>query len=42
MASSFLIIYVVAKSHDRIKGVAVNPVDTKVRNGTYDDYPGKA
>ncbi|GLB05689.1 hypothetical protein AtubIFM57258_000978 [Aspergillus tubingensis] len=23
----------------RIKGVAVNPVDTKVRNGTYDDYP---
>ncbi|GKZ48659.1 hypothetical protein AbraIFM66951_000743 [Aspergillus brasiliensis] len=25
----------------RVKGVAVNPVDTKVRNGTYDDYPGK-
>ncbi|RAK99562.1 zinc-binding alcohol dehydrogenase family protein [Aspergillus ibericus CBS 121593] len=23
----------------RIKGVSVNPVDTKVRNGTYDDYP---
>ncbi|PYH75425.1 quinone oxidoreductase [Aspergillus uvarum CBS 121591] len=25
----------------RVKGASVNPVDTKVRNGTYDDYPGK-
>lgn len=25
----------------RIKAVSVNPVDTKVRNGTYDDYPGQ-
>jgi len=27
-------------TRDRIKAVSVNPVDTKVRNGTYDDYPG--
>lgn len=31
------------QSHDilvRIRGCSVNPVDTKVRAGTYDDYPG--
>jgi NADPH:quinone reductase-like Zn-dependent oxidoreductase len=25
----------------RVKAMSVNPIDTKVRNGTYDDAPGK-
>ena len=25
----------------QVKAMSVNPIDTKVRNGTYDDAPGK-
>lgn len=25
----------------RVKAASVNPVDTKVRKGTYDNYPGQ-
>jgi NADPH:quinone reductase-like Zn-dependent oxidoreductase len=26
---------------DRVKACSVNPIDTKIRGGTYDDAPGK-